>query len=88
VEKGVHLGRKVGVDSLEVGGRLPTRERGVRPVAKERHFRLEIAMGTARNDPGLLTCIVFTVIFQNGMQNGVFRGRRDCLDVLGCHCED
>jgi hypothetical protein len=67
VEKGVYLGRKVGVDGLEVGGRLPAWERGVRPVAEERHFRLEMAMGTARNDPGLLACIVFTVIFQDGM---------------------
>ena len=79
----------MGVDSVEVGGRLPAREGRVRLVVEEqRHFRRELAVATAMNDPGLLACIVDADVFQEGMEDGVSGGRRDYLDVLGRHCED
>lgn len=76
----------MGVDGLEVGGRLPARERRARHVEEERHFRMELAPAKDKGDaPGL---IVGAHVLEEGLDGRVFGGRRDYLDVLGRHCED
>jgi hypothetical protein len=76
VGKGVHLGCKVGVDGLELGGRLPAREGRARPVVEEqRHFHLELAHAKpSAGAPRRLARIVSADDFQEGMEDVSLEG--------------
>lgn len=67
----------MGVDGLEHGERLPACEGRARQAQKQGHFRLELARG--KDDlvaSGRWARIVVADDFEEGIEHGVFGGRR------------